>query len=213
MSTRSSSERRQGQQRHQWPAVVLAVQLQDGREAAVGDEGKGMRRIDGERRQDREDLVDEILVEPRALGVGELAGIEDGDAGFAQFVLQGGPGVLLARHQGRDALADCHELLGRGHAVVAQQGRAGLQHVDQAGHSDHVELVQDVGRDRQEAHPLQQGVALVAGLLEDPEVERQPRQFTIDEAPWAVGCYFEARRYFVGGRIEGIHLWNGKPSS
>src|SRR4029453_11580910 len=59
--------RRQWQQRHQRAAVVLALQLQDGREAAVGDEGKGMRRVDGKRRQDREDLVDEVLVEPRAL--------------------------------------------------------------------------------------------------------------------------------------------------
>ena len=119
--------------------------------------------------------------------------------GPAQFLLQVGPDFLLAGHQGRGALADGDELLGRGHAVVAEQRRAGLQHVDQAGHPDHVEFVEVVGRDRQEAHALEQRLALVAGLLEHPHVEGQPRQFTIDEASRAVGCYFEARRYFIGG--------------
>ena len=112
--------------------------------------------------------------------------------------------LLLVGHQDRGALADRHELLGRRHAVVAQQGRPGLQHVDQAGHADHVEFVEIVGRDRQEAHALEQRMALVAGLLEHAHVEGQPRQFAIDEALRTVGCYFE-RRSRAGGRGEGVH--------
>ncbi len=207
-STRQADEtvdlRRQGQQRHQRPAIVAALQLQDRREAAVGNERKRMRRIDGERRQDREDLVDEILVEPRTLGLGELARLDDGDTGLAQLVLQVGPHLLLVGHQDRGALADRHQLVGRRHAVVAQQGRPGLQHVDQAGHADHVELVEDAGGDRQEAHALEQRMALVAGLLEHAHVEGQPRQFAIDEALRTVGCYFE-RRSRAGGLSEGVH--------
>ena len=70
-----------------------------------------MRRIDRERRQDREDLVDEVLVEPGPLAVGQFVRLEDGDAGLAQIVLQGCPDVLLVRHQastrGRGSPASC----------------------------------------------------------------------------------------------------------
>ena len=93
--------RRQRQQRHQRPLVVLALQLEDRREAAVGEEGERMRRIDRERRQDREDLVDEIGLEPGPLALAELAAGQDGDAGLAQLALQGRPDALLLGHQER----------------------------------------------------------------------------------------------------------------
>ena len=181
--------RRQRQQRHQRPLVVLALQLEDRREAAVGDERERVRRVDRQRRQDREDLVDEELSSQVALAVGELGAGEHGDAGLAQLALQRAPDALLVGHQVERALADRGELLGRRQAVVAQQGRPVGQHVDQAGHADHVELVEVAGRDRQEAHPLQQRMARVARLLQHARVEREPGQFAVDEASGAVGRY------------------------
>ena len=51
----------------------------------------------------------------------------------------------------------------------------------QAGNAHHEEFVEIVGRNRQEAHPLEQRVVFVAGLVQHPAVEVQPGQFAIDE--------------------------------
>ena len=48
-------------------AVALAPQLDAEREGAVLDEGEGMRGIDRDRRQDRQMLAQEVLLEPFAL--------------------------------------------------------------------------------------------------------------------------------------------------
>jgi hypothetical protein len=195
--------RKKAQQRHQRPAVVATLQLQDGGEAAVGDERKRMRRVDRQRRQDREHLIDEVGVEPAPLDLREFVRIQHGNTGLAQIVLERRPDILLMAHQGRGAVADRHELFGRRHAVVAEQGRAGLQHVDEPGDTDHVEFVEVRRGYRQEPHPLQQWMALVGRLLQHPRVEGQPRQFTIDEASGTVGWYFERSRI---GRVERVHV-------
>ena len=49
-------------------AVALAPELDADRDAAIGDEREGVRGIDGDRRQDRQVLGDELPVEPLALG-------------------------------------------------------------------------------------------------------------------------------------------------
>ena len=181
--------RRQGQQRHQRALVLLALQLQHRREAAVRDERERMRRIDGQRRQDREDLVDEILLEPGTFGGRELGGGQHGDAGLAQLALQGRPDALLLVHQDRGAVADRGQLLRRRQPVVAQQRRAIRQHVDEPRHTDHVEFVEVGRRNRQEAHPLEQRMARVRRFFQHARVEREPRKLTIDETAWTVGRY------------------------
>ena len=52
--------RRHRQQRLEHGVVRLAPELQPHGEAAVGDERERMRRVDGERRQDREHLLEEV---------------------------------------------------------------------------------------------------------------------------------------------------------
>ena len=105
--------------------------------------------------------------------------------------------VLLARPSGVDArsliAASCSAGV-RPSSLSSVERRSAA--VDQAGDADHVEFVEVVGRDRQEAQPLQQRMARVAGLLEHPLVEGEPGQLAIDEASRAVGCYFEARALF-----------------
>ncbi len=53
---------------------VGAEQLQRQREAEIRDERERMRRIDGERRQHREDVVEEVVLQPGLLALGDLAG-------------------------------------------------------------------------------------------------------------------------------------------
>src|SRR3546814_18085068 len=56
--------RQRGRDHHQFAhrlSARLALKVEDDAEAAVGDEGKGVRRIEHLRGQERENLVDEIL--------------------------------------------------------------------------------------------------------------------------------------------------------
>ena len=55
-------------------------QLERESEAEIGNERERMRRIDGERRQHREDARHEMIVEPVAIGLRQIAGLDDDDA-------------------------------------------------------------------------------------------------------------------------------------
>ena len=70
-------------------------------EALVGDERERMRRVDRLRREDREDLLAEMLVEP-ALGgaVERLVGAEDMHPGLVEPSLEAGPHLVLAGRPG-----------------------------------------------------------------------------------------------------------------
>ena len=52
----------------------------------------------------------------------------------------------------------------------------------EAGDADHEELVEIGGRDRQEAHALEQRMVRVLRFLEDAAVELQPGELAVDEA-------------------------------
>ena len=81
----------------------------------------------------------------------------------------------------RHRLADAGELLGRREPVRALR-RDALAHLAlQAGDAHHEEFVEVVGRDRQEAHPLEQRMVLVGGLFQHAPIEMQPGQFAVDE--------------------------------
>ena len=73
------------------------------------------------------------------------------------------------------------QLLAQRLAVVADHGDALALPALQAGDAHHEELVEIVGRDRQEAQALEDGMVGVARLLENPPIEVQPRQLAIDE--------------------------------
>ena len=59
--------RRQADERIQNLAVALANQLQGDGGAEIGNERERMRRVDGERRQHREDVAEEVILEPGRL--------------------------------------------------------------------------------------------------------------------------------------------------
>src|SRR5690606_9652 len=60
--------RRHAHERIQRTPVAVARQLERERKAEIGDERKRMRRIDRERRQYGEDVLEEMPVEPVAFG-------------------------------------------------------------------------------------------------------------------------------------------------
>ena len=141
-----------------------------------------MGRIDGEGRQDRKDLAQEMLLQPVALPAGQIRDVEDDDAGGRQLLAQRAPPLLLRGHQRRDPLADALELLPRGEAVLGVLDDVGQHLAHEARHAHHEELVEVVGRDRQEPEALEQRMAPVRGLLQHAPVEFEPRQLAIDEA-------------------------------
>ncbi len=64
--------------------------------------------------------------------------------------------------------------------VFGQDAHAFAHLALQAGDAHHVEFIEIVGRDRQEAQALKQRMARIFGLFDDALVEGQPRQFAVD---------------------------------
>ena len=59
------------------------------------DEREGMRRIDRQRRQQRENIVEEMILDPGSLGLGDIAAIDQNDADLGQDAAQIAPDRLL----------------------------------------------------------------------------------------------------------------------
>ena len=118
-----------------------------------------------------------------ALVLGQVLRLGEDDAFEQKLVAQLGPALLLVggkvRRRPRRSWPSCS-------AGVRPSGLLG-DHVladlaDQAGDADHEELVEIVGRDRQEPQLLEQRMVLVRGLLQHAPVELQPGQLAVDEA-------------------------------
>ena len=180
----------QGGQRHQGAheaAILVARQAQHQHEAHVGDEREGVRRVDRQRGEHREDAFHEPGIEPEALAVAEAGGVAHDQAGLFQLAAQLLPDLELCGHQGFGACFHLHQLLGGGAAIGRGGGDAGLGLADEAGDADGVELIEVGGGDGDEAQPLQQGVAGVFRLLQHAVVEIEPGQLAVDEPVWVGG--------------------------
>ena len=143
-------------------AVARIEEFERQRESQIGDERKRMRRIDRERRQNREHLREEIVLQPLPLATGQIADLEDHDAVGGEFGLQRLPARLLRGDQCGDALADAFELLGGRAPVIGNFGDPGEHLADQAGDADHEKFVEIGGRDGEEPQPLEQRMAGLA---------------------------------------------------
>ena len=138
--------------------------------------------------------------------------VDQHDADCRQRRAQFQPALLLVAGELRHRLADPRELLGGGEPVRAL-GRDALPHLTlEAGDAHHEEFVEVVGRDRQKAHPLQQRMVLVGGLLQHPPVEVQPGQFAIDEivaaAPLDSASDADGAFVAISDRSDFINLCN-----
>ncbi len=151
-----------------------------------------MRRVHRNGGQDREDLLHEVAFQPLLLGLAQFVGLDDRNAAVAQFVAELGPAVLLPPGQLGDPLVDRAQLLRRRQAFLAGRRHARANLSLQAGHADHVELVEVAGGDRQKAQALQQGMVVVGRLFEHALVERQPRKLAVDEPGRRIGRDFRS---------------------
>ena len=173
--------------RHLDPCEVLLAGLgvadQHGHvQREPGDVGERVSRVDGERREDREDaLLEEPLAELLLLAV-EVVPPHQVD-----------PVGRQRRHQvvAEELRVPLALLGGAGpdrleHVARHQPGRRPNRHAGrdpalEAGHADHEELVEVAGEERHRPHPLEQRQVVVLGQLEQPQVEAQPRQLAVEE--------------------------------
>ena len=176
----------------------LRVANDDGQvEAQTADVRERVGRVDGQRGEHREDLRGEVFGQPLAISRIDGVPVDDpdalGDEG-RQDVLDEAASLPFDQFLG--PRRDHRQLFGRRHAVRRHHGQTHLPPPLQAGHPDHVELV-EVGReDRQELGPLQERLVPILGQGEDPLVEVEPAQFPIGEA---VG-----RQRFFGGLVSAV---------
>jgi len=168
--------------------VRQALQVEDDRQALIGDEGKGMGRVQRLRRQDRENLVQEMVPQPGfAQRIDRTGRADHFDAHLRQLAMDDAPHLLLRLHQPVGFRRNGGQLLPRGQPV----GRTHV-HVLQllaleARDPDGEEFVQIGAGDRQEAQPLQQRMGAVHRLLQHALVERQPGQLTVEIATHRLG--------------------------
>ena len=143
-------------------------QMQRDGEAEARDEREGMRRIDRQRRQQREDVVEEVILDPAPLRLGDVVAVDQHDARLGENGAQIAPDRLLVGGEFRNRLVDEDELLGRRQAVGAALGDAFADLRLDAGDADHEELIKVIGGNRQEPHPLQRGMAGIDRLPPAP---------------------------------------------
>ena len=149
------------------------------RQAERRDVRERVSRIDGERRQHREDLVEEALAE-RLVVLGDRRVVEQFDPLGGQRPPDRDVDRRVVGDELEDARAGGRELLLGGPPVGRAGDLAGLDLLAQAGDADLEELVEVAGEDGQELHPLEQRIALVARLVQDAGVELEPRQLAVE---------------------------------
>ncbi len=131
-----------------------------------------MGRIDGQRRQHRQDVVREDRLGRRLVRrAGDIPGVEQPDPGDGQFAADLDPDALLVGHQMVGLGVDLAQLLAGGKAVLAQHPHAFADLAFETGDADHVELVKVVGRDGEETQALQQRVPRIDRLFQHPPVK------------------------------------------
>ena len=162
----------------------LGVDQDDGEvEREPGDVGEGVGRVDGQRRQHREELVAEDLAQVLLLGRRQLVPADDGDALLLQRrsdLLVIDPGLHVEQ-----LVRDIGELvdhLARLQPGGAAHGDAGRDAALEPGHPDHEELVEVAREDREITDALEQRDVGVGRQLQDPLVELQPRDLAVEEA-------------------------------
>ena len=187
-------------------AADRVAQADGDREAERADVRERMARIDGERCEDREDLVVEPLAE-RGVVLRDGAVIDDVDLLARQLALQPSVDRRLLRDELQDPRPDRGKLVGR-RATVGGDRRGGRLPLASKARDAHLEeLVQVAREDGQELDPLEQRIAIVAGLVQDPRVELEPGELTIEipAAQGVVDALAGPRRTVGGSRTHSGH--------
>ena len=151
------------------------------RDAQVRDVGEGMGRVDGQRRQDRIDLLLEVAREVLGVHRGELV------LGRDQFHAapgQGGEHILhqaatMLGHHRPDHQREGAELVLRRQAVRGPLTVVRGELLPEAGHPHLEELVEVGVEDAQKLEALEQGRARVQRLVQHAAIELQPGQLAV----------------------------------
>ena len=140
-----------------------------------------MRRIDRERRQQWEDVREEMLFQPIALRFFKVASLHKrhvcGSECWSYFL----PAFLLIGRELRDRFSNPGQLLGRGQSIRTLRQNALPQLALETGDAHHEKFVKIVGGNRQKPHTFEQRMMLVGRLFEHSPIEMKPRQLTVDE--------------------------------
>ncbi|MGY4505629.1 hypothetical protein ACVWYH_009586 [Bradyrhizobium sp. GM24.11] len=123
-------------------AVDGARELERDGEAEARDERKRVGRINRQWRQQWEHVVEEIILEPGPLRLGDLLAIDQHDADVGERAAQIGPDRLLVGGEPGDGAIDQRELLGRRQAIGGTFSDALAHLCLDAGDADHEELVE-----------------------------------------------------------------------
>ena len=175
-------------------------------DAAIGDVRERMAGVEGERREDGEQLGLETAAQRGLLRVVELAVADDADAALGQAGQEvARPAIVGSLQHRQQALVDGLELLDRRHAVRRRLDHAGLALLEQPRHPDHEELVEVAVEDGEEVHPLEQRIGGVERLLEHPFVEAEPGELAVDvepgilevDLPLLLDCVGSSRNHFL----------------
>ncbi len=149
-------------------------------EREVGDVRERMRRIDGERRQHREDPVLEHLGQLGVLRRLELVPVDDPHTRGAELLAQiGGEDAGGTDRQLLDARADGVELLTRAEPVRRGRGQPGRRLLPEPGDADLEELVEEAAEEGEEVDALEQRLGVVGGEREHTLVEVEPRELAV----------------------------------
>ena len=143
-------------------AVARSDQRKEDAHSLIGDEGEGVGRVNRLGRDDRYDVLDEIVAQPACLNRRQPLAVGQHDALLRQFLAQGPPHVLLGRFQFDHGFADRGQLLRRRHSVNRHFLDLALHLPGQTGHAHHHEFIEVAAGNRQIAQPLKQRVVGVA---------------------------------------------------
>ena len=162
--------------------AVLSLE-HDGRvDLPVLEEREGLAAADDGGRDERSDLHVIVALQALALGLADLAEIDDAHADLFHLGHQLGVDGVAAGVEPVDGGDDRVDLLLRGHVrLVFAHGRRDLILIDERAHAHHEEFVEIALVDGGEGQPLAQRRARVFGLLEDPFVEFEPGQLPVHE--------------------------------
>ena len=161
--------------------LVLAREHDAEVEALVAHVRERVPGVDRDRREDREDLVVEALVEGGELVGRELVGLDEhrrrraASAGMSSAFQQ----LVLRVDELVGARADRGELLVRRQPVGRQLVDLARELLLEAGDAHHEELVEVRGDDREELEPLESGTRRVVCLGEDARVELEPGELAV----------------------------------
>ncbi len=155
-------------------AVFYTRELQRDGKGEIGNERERMRGIDRQWRQQREYVGEEMLLQPVAFRLLEIASFDKHDIGRCQRRSELEPALLLIAGELGNRFPDPSQLF-RGRESIRALRRDALTLLAlKTGDAHHEKFVEVVGRDRQEADALQQRVLFVCRLFQHAPVKVKP---------------------------------------